>query len=105
MSTDATLWAALVIASLGCFVLKWAGLSLPERLVSHPRVQHVGRLIPITLLAALVAVQSFTASTGALTLDARAGGLLFAVVALTLRAPFLVVVFGAALVAALLRLV
>jgi hypothetical protein len=36
--------------------------------------------------------------------DARALGLLVAVVLLLLRAPFLVVVFGAALVAALVRL-
>jgi len=40
-----------------------------------------------------------------LTLDARAVGLGVAVVLLVLRAPFLVVVFGAAAVAALLRLV
>jgi hypothetical protein len=36
-------------------------------------------------------------------LDARAAGLAFAVVALILRAPFLVVVIGAAVVAAGLR--
>ena len=38
-------------------------------------------------------------------LDARLAGLGVAVVLLLLRAPFLVVVFGAALAAALLRLV
>ena len=41
---------------------------------------------------------------GHLVLDARVAGLAFAFVALLLRAPFLVVVFGAALVAALVRL-
>jgi hypothetical protein len=40
-----------------------------------------------------------------LTLDARALGLGFAVVALLLRMPFLVVVVGASVVAALARLV
>ena len=51
----------------------------------------------------LVAVQVF--STGhRLVLDARAVGLGVAVVLLVLRAPFLVVVFGAALAAALVRL-
>ena len=44
------------------------------------------------------------ASGQALVLDARAFGLGVAVVLLLLRAPFLVVVFGAALAAALLRL-
>jgi hypothetical protein len=39
-----------------------------------------------------------------LVLDARAAGLGAAVVLLVVRAPFLVVVFGAALVAALVRL-
>ena len=39
-----------------------------------------------------------------LVLDARAAALAVAVALLLLRAPFLVVVFGAALVAALLRL-
>ena len=57
-----------------------------------------------SLLSALVAVQVF-AQGHALVLDARVVGLGVAVVLLLLRAPFLVVVFGAALVAALVRLV
>ena len=66
-------------------------------------VARVADLIPVALLAGLVAVQVF--STGPdLALDARAAALAVAVVLLLLRAPFLVVVFGAALVAALLRL-
>ena len=59
-------------------------------------------LLPIALLAALTAVQVFGHGKG-LSLDPRAAGLGFAAVALVLRAPFLVVVIGAALVAALLR--
>jgi hypothetical protein len=50
-----------------------------------------------------VAVQVFGSGPG-LVLDARTAGLGVAVVLLLLRAPFLVVVFGAALSAALLRL-
>jgi hypothetical protein len=64
----------------------------------------VADFIPVALLAALVAVQVFAAGDG-LVVDARLAALAFAVVALLLRAPFLVVVFGAALVAALVRLV
>ena len=69
-----------------------------------PTVERVADLIPVALLAALVAVQAFSDGP-TLTLDARALGLGFAFVALLLRAPFLVVVVGAAVVAALARLV
>lgn len=96
-------WTALLIACAGCYLLKLAGLSVPSRVLDNPLVARIADLIPIALLAALVAVQVF-ASGQSLTLDARAAGLAFAVVALLLRAPFLVVVFGAALTAALLRL-
>ena len=98
------MWTAILLACVGCYALKLAGLSLPERVLSHPTVERVADLIPVALLAALVAVQSFSAGT-ALTLDARALGLAFAVVALLLRMPFLVVVVGASVVAALARLV
>ena len=60
-------------------------------------------LIPVALLSTLVAVQVFT-SGHRLVVDERAAGLAAAVALLLLRAPFLVVVFGAALTAALLRL-
>jgi hypothetical protein len=96
-------WTALLAAGAGCYLLKLAGLSVPSRVLDHPVVERVADLIPVALLAALVAVQTF-ASGPTLVLDARALGLGFAVVALLLRAPFLVVVFGAALVAALARL-
>ncbi len=98
------MWAAILLAGVGCYVLKLAGLSLPQRVLSHPTVERVADLIPVALLAALVAVQAFSAGTD-LTLDARVLGLGFAVVALLLRMPFLVVVVGASVVAALARLV
>ncbi len=98
------MWTAIVLACVGCYVLKLAGLSLPERVLSHPTVERVADLIPVALLAALVAVQVFSEGSD-LTLDARVLGLGFAVVALLLRMPFLVVVVGASVVAALARLV
>jgi uncharacterized membrane protein len=98
------MWTAIVLACAGCYVLKLAGLSLPERALSHPTVERVADLIPVALLTALVAVQVFSSGTQ-LTLDARVLGLGFAVVALLLRMPFLVVVVGASVVAALARLV
>lgn len=97
------MWAAVLVACAACYGLKLAGMSVPARVLEHPTVERVADLIPVALLAALVAVQAL-ASGPELSLDARLAGLAFAVVALLLRAPFLVVVFGAALVAALLRL-
>jgi branched-subunit amino acid transport protein len=97
-------WVAILGAGVGCYLLKLAGVSLPARVLEHDLVERVADLIPVALLAALVAVQVCADGTR-LTLDARAAGLAVAVVALLLRAPFLVVVFAAALTAALLRLV
>ena len=97
------MWAAIVLGCVGCYLLKLAGLSLPERVLDHPTVERIADLIPVALLAALVAVQVFSGGTS-LTGDARALGLGFAVGALLLRMPFLVVVVGASVVAALARL-
>ena len=97
------IWAAVLLGSLGCYLLKVAGLSVPPRVLERPVVERIADLIPVALLAALVAVQVF-GSGARLVLDARAVGLAVAVVLLVLRAPFLVVVFGAALAAAVLRM-
>ena len=97
------MWTAILLACAGCYLLKLAGLSLPARVLDHPVVERVADLIPVALLAALVAVQVWSDGPS-LTLDARTAGLAFAVVALLLRAPFLVVVVGAAAVAAVIRL-
>ena len=98
------MWWAILSAGVGCYALKLAGMSIPAAVLERPLVERIADLIPVALLAALVAVQVFARGTH-LVLDARAAGLGFAVVALMLRAPFLVVVIVAALTAALLRLV
>lgn len=97
------MWLAIIVAALGCYALKLAGLSLPDRALANPVVERVADFIPVALLAALIAVQTWS-SGASLTIDARTAGLAFALVALLLRAPFLVVVIGAAATAALLRL-
>jgi branched-subunit amino acid transport protein len=94
---------AIIAAGIGCYLLKLAGLSVPPRILERPLVARVADLIPVALLAALIAVQVFTRDQS-LVLDARAAALGVAVALLLLRAPFLVVVFGSAGVAALLRL-
>lgn len=97
-------WWAIGATFVGCYLTKLAGLSVPERILEHPLTMRVAALIPVALLGALVAVQTFSSGTE-LALDARLPALLLAGVLLALRAPFLVVVFGAAACAALIRLV
>jgi membrane-associated phospholipid phosphatase len=96
-------WAGVALASLGCYALKLAGLSLPQRWLRDPKIQRTVPLIPIALLAALVAMNTFATGTH-LVLDVRAAALAVAAVAVVLRAPFLVVVILGAATAALLRL-
>ena len=67
-------------------------------------MRRIGALLPVALLSALVATQTFTTGQE-LTLDARAAGLAVAAAAVLLRAPFLVVVVGAAGATALVRAV
>ena len=102
MSSTA-MWVAVLACSLGCFAFKLAGQSLPESLLKNPRIERMAALLPIALLSALTAVLTF-ADGRDLTLDARAFGLVVAVIALVLDAPFLVVVVSAAAAAGLLRL-
>lgn len=96
-------WAAILLTAAGCYALKYAGLSVPDRVLEQRLVVRAADLIPVALLGALIAVQVL-ASGRHLVVDARVLGLGVAVVLLVLRAPFLVVVCGAGLAAALVRL-
>jgi uncharacterized membrane protein len=98
-----TLWAGIALMAVGCFALKYAGLSVPERVLNHPVTLRAADLIPVALLGALIAVQVF-ADDSSIRIDARLFGLGVAAVLLTLRVPFLPMVFAAALAAALVRL-
>jgi branched-subunit amino acid transport protein len=97
------IWAGILVTAVVCYALKVGGLFVPERVLARPGTQRVAALIPPALLGALIAVQVL-ADGQRLVLDARVAGLAAAVVLLLVRAPFLVVVAGAALTAALLRL-
>ena len=78
------------------FLLKYSGHSVPERWLSHPKIQRVNTLIPIALLSALVAVQSFSEKSQ-LMVDQRLVGLSVAITALILKMPFPIVVLSAAI--------
>jgi uncharacterized membrane protein len=96
------MWIAVLAGSLGCYLEKVAGYFLPRTVLENPSVRRVAGLLPVALLAALVAVQTF-GDGQSLVIDARLAGLVVAVIALLLRAPFLVVVLAAAVTAAVLR--
>jgi branched-subunit amino acid transport protein len=98
------IWAAVLVGAAGCYAVKLAGLSLPQRVLDNEQARRIAELLPIALLAALIITQTFF-NRREPTLDARAAGLAAALGAVYLRAPFLVVVFVAAATTALLRAV
>lgn len=96
------LWAAVIAGSLGCYLLKLAGLSVPASWVEQPWVARVVDFVPAALLAALVAVQAFTDGQE-LVVDGRLAGLAVAALALAFRAPFIVVLVLAGAAGALVH--
>jgi hypothetical protein len=88
-------WIATIGTSLLAFLLKYSGHSVPERWLTHPKIQKINELIPIALLSALVSVQSFSEKS-TLMIDQRLVGILVAIIALILKAPFPIVVLSAA---------
>ena len=98
-----TLWAAVVVASVASLLIKLAGYLVPETLLDGARTSRVTTLLPVSLLAALVVVQTVVGPGGSIVLDARIVAVGVAVVLLLLRANFLVIVLAAGATAALLR--
>jgi hypothetical protein len=94
-------WLAVIGTSVLAFILKYLGHSVPKGWLSHPRALKINSLIPIALLSALVAVQTFTKDSR-LIADQRLAGVGVAVLALILRAPFPIVVLSAAATSAAL---
>jgi branched-subunit amino acid transport protein len=97
------IWAPLLVAAAACYAIKLSGLSLPQRFLLDSRIQRTVPLLPVALLAALIATNTFSTGTN-LVFDARAASLAVAGIAVLLRAPFLVVVAAAAATAALVRI-
>jgi hypothetical protein len=96
------MWAGVLLGAVGCYGLKALGLLVPRRVVDHPQARHIADLLPIALLAALTVTQTFSDGKD-LVVDARVVGVAVALVAIKLRAPFLVVVVLASAVTAVVR--
>ena len=90
-------WFMIVAFAIGTFAMRATGpLIVGGRRLPKP-IEHMLTVLPLALLAAVVTLQAGLA-TG---IDARAAGLLAALPAVLLRAPFPVVfVIGAAATAA-----
>ena len=99
------LWAAVIVAAVGSYLLKLAGISLPESVLNHPTVQRIAGFLPVAMLSALVAVELFD-DVGRYAVDWRTlAGVAAGVIALLLRQGVLVVFCVAVAVTALLRLI
>jgi len=95
------LWLGVLGTSLIAFLLKFIGHSIPEKYVSNPRALRINTLIPIALLSALVGVQTLT-EKGKWVIDQRLAGVAVALIALSLKAPYFVVVISAAVTSAVI---
>lgn len=84
-------WAAILSLAAGTFVLKASGPFLLGDRQLPPILGRLADLLPAALLAALIAV-NVAAGDRRVVVDARLAGFLAAVVAVWLKASFLVVV-------------
>ena len=92
---SSTTWIVLGATSTLCFAIKLLGYFIPENWLAHPRLQRINALIPIALLSALVMAEGLVTKTHVV-IDHRLAGLAVATGLLMARAPFPVVVVGAA---------
>ena len=97
-----SLWVGVLLASALVYSWKIFGYLIPEKFVGDEKIKELATLLTVSLLAALVGIQSFVSATG-ISLDARLPAVIIAGVLFYLRVPFVLVVLAAAVVAGLLR--
>lgn len=97
------MWAWILIACLVAFVTKGLGYLVPADKLDSPRFSRVAGVLTIGLLASLIAVNT-VADGQELRLDARIAALVTAMIAFSLRAPYLLAVILGAVAAAVTRL-
>ena len=98
-----TLWNLVLLAAIAVLALKLVGYLVPPTLLEKPTPARVAGLLTVALLAALVAVNTFTSTTH-IVLDARVPAIVLAGGLFALRVPFILVLVAAAVCAALLRM-
>ena len=53
------IWIAIGVTAVGCYAVKIAGLLVPVGVLERPLVKRLAALLPVALLAALTAQQTF----------------------------------------------
>ena len=98
-----TLWLWILGACALAYLTKLSGYLVPQRVLESPAIMRISACMTVGLLASLVMMNA-VADGQRVTLDSRVLALAAGVVALKLRAPFLLVVVAGAVAAALGRL-
>jgi hypothetical protein len=98
-----SVWTGVLVASALVYSWKFFGYLIPEKFVANEKVRELATLLTVSLLAALVGIQTLGSASG-ITVDARLPAVIFAGVLFYLRVPFLVVVVSAALLAGIIRM-
>jgi hypothetical protein len=97
-----TVWHVILVATAATLSLKLAGHLVPAGFLERERPARIADLLTVSLLAALIAVQTL-GDGQALTVDARVPAVIVAAALYAVRTPFIVVVAVAAAVAAGIR--
>jgi hypothetical protein len=97
-----SVWITVAALALATASLKVAGPLMLGGRALPPGLMSVVELMASALLAALVVVETFGQGRS-ITLDARAGGVAFAAIALARRVSMTLAVLGAAVVTAVIR--
>ncbi|MGR0221585.1 AzlD domain-containing protein [Agromyces sp. ZXT2-6] len=97
-----TVWHVILVATAATLGLKLAGHLVPAGFLERERPARIADLLTVSLLAALIAVQTL-GDGQALTVDARVPAVIVAAALYAVRTPFIVVVAVAAAVAAGIR--
>ncbi|WP_151523772.1 AzlD domain-containing protein [Serinicoccus kebangsaanensis] len=98
-----TLWLWILGACALAYLTKLSGYLVPQRILESPALVRISACMTVGLLASLVMMNA-VGDGQRLAFDSRLLALGAAIVALRMRAPFLVVVVAGALAAALGRL-
>ena len=96
-------WTTIIVIAVGAYFFKAIGVLGGARLTT-PLATRAITLLPAALFAAVVIVQTFERNA-ALVLDARAVGLVVAVIATWRKLPFVVIIFLAMVATAIARLI
>ncbi len=95
-------WPMVVVLAAGILAMRLTGMFVLARGLGNEVIERLARLVPVTVISSVVALQTFTHGRE-LVLDARVLGVATAMLLAWRKAPLLVVIVAAAAVTALAR--